>query len=179
MKASRKVATQIADRVMVVGCSGAGKSTLAVELGRRYELPVVHLDAHYWRPGWVRPSDEEWAATVGELVENPRWIHDGNYNATLPVRLPRAELVVFVDLARWRCLWRITRRRLAGAMIHDLPGCRERFDLDFYRYVWRFPRHSRNRLLDNLNRHLPPGVRLVRLRSPRQVRGFLRSLSAN
>ncbi len=40
-------------RVAVVGCGGAGKSTLATALGRLTGLRVVHLDRHYWQPGWV------------------------------------------------------------------------------------------------------------------------------
>ncbi|MFI6132271.1 hypothetical protein [Micromonospora sp. NPDC051141] len=40
-------------RILVVGSSGAGKSTVAGELARRLDLPLIHLDRHYWRPGWV------------------------------------------------------------------------------------------------------------------------------
>jgi adenylate kinase family enzyme len=49
-------------RIAILGCSGAGKSTLARILGHRFGLPVIHLDQHYWRPGWVEPSKEEWRA---------------------------------------------------------------------------------------------------------------------
>ncbi len=51
-------------RVMVVGPSGVGKSTLARGLGKVLNLPVVHLDKLYWRPGWVEPPEEEFYAVA-------------------------------------------------------------------------------------------------------------------
>ncbi len=46
-------------RLAIVGCAGAGKSTLARLLGQILGLPVFHLDALFWRPGWVEtPLDE-------------------------------------------------------------------------------------------------------------------------
>src|SRR5688572_11642762 len=41
------------NKVLVIGPGGAGKSTFANALGERTGLPVIHLDALYWRPGWV------------------------------------------------------------------------------------------------------------------------------
>ena len=45
---------------LVVGPGGAGKSTFARRLGERTGLPVIHLDEHYWRPGWEPTPDDEW-----------------------------------------------------------------------------------------------------------------------
>ncbi len=41
-------------RILLIGSGGAGKSTLASQMGERLGLPVIHLDAVYWQPGWVR-----------------------------------------------------------------------------------------------------------------------------
>ncbi|WP_343388145.1 hypothetical protein [Candidatus Amarobacter glycogenicus] len=43
-------------RVLIIGSGGAGKSTLARHLGEISGLPVIHLDAEHWRPGWIEPS---------------------------------------------------------------------------------------------------------------------------
>lgn len=158
---------------MVIGCAGSGKSTISKQLAERYALPVVHLDHHFWRPGWNRLSDAEWEAEIERLAGADRWIHDGNYNTTMPRRLPRADLVVFMDTARWRCLWRVLKRRLARSQ--DIPGCTETFDPQFLRYVWRFPKHSRGRVLANLAPHTDR-IPVVHLRTPREVRDFLSSL---
>ena len=154
---------------MVVGCCGAGKSTVTAALGRAWGLPVVHLDRLFWKPGWVRTPNAEWDAVVDRLTAADTWIHDGNYNRTLPRRLPRADLVVFVDTPRRHCLYRALKRRLAGNRIHDIPGCPEQIDWQFLRYIWRFPRDHRVQLLSRLTGH--PNV--VRLRTRRQVRDFL------
>lgn len=71
-------------RVLVIGCGGAGKSTLARQLGEATGLPVIHLDAHYWRPGWVETPKETWRAAVDELIAADAWIMDGNYSGTHP-----------------------------------------------------------------------------------------------
>lgn len=154
---------------MVVGCCGAGKSTVTTTLAHTWDLPVVHLDRLYWKPGWIRSPNEEWERRVRELVAADSWIHDGNYTTTLPLRLPRADLVVFVDTPRRVCLYRALRRRITGNKIHDIPGCPETIDWEFVRYVWRFPKDHRVKLMDKLATH--PEV--VRLRTRRQVREFL------
>jgi adenylate kinase family enzyme len=38
------------------------------------------------------------------------WILDGNYSATIDVRLARADTVILLDLNRVRCLWRVAKR---------------------------------------------------------------------
>ncbi|MEO9901595.1 isopentenyl transferase family protein [Nisaea sp.] len=47
------------NRVLILGCPGAGKSTAARSLAKITGLPVIHLDRHYWEPGWVRPGPDE------------------------------------------------------------------------------------------------------------------------
>jgi adenylate kinase family enzyme len=36
-------------RVAVIGSGGSGKTTLSRQLGALLGLPVVDIDAHYWR----------------------------------------------------------------------------------------------------------------------------------
>ena len=48
------------ERIAIIGPGGAGKSTLARRLGERLGLPVIHLDAEHWRPGWVETPADEW-----------------------------------------------------------------------------------------------------------------------
>ena len=131
----------MAERILVIGSPGSGKSTLARQLGERTGLPVHHLDQLYWRPGWVEPDAETWHAQVRALAARPRWIIDGTYAGTLPVRLAAADTVVLLDLSPLRCFWRVIRRILGhlGKVRPDMAeGCPERFDLGFLGYVLLF-----------------------------------------
>ena len=163
-------------RVAVIGCGGAGKSTLARTLGRRLDLPVVHLDEHHWRPGWRRIEPAAWRQTQMRLVAADEWILDGNYLATLELRLRAADTVVFLDLPRRRCAWRATRRVLAGrGRANTAAGCAERLDrrhLAFLRYIWGFAAGPRSRVLRLLAAHRD-STTIVRLTPPAEVRRFL------
>jgi adenylate kinase family enzyme len=168
------------DRVLVVGCAGSGKSTFARRLGTALELPVVHLDFHYWRPGWQVPDRAAWRQQVVTLAASPRWVMDGNYSSTYDVRMARADTLVWLDHPRAVCMRRVLWRtaRGYGRERPDLPaGCPEHFDLTFLRYIWDFPRKHRPRIaagIDRFSGHLG----MIRLASDRAVEDFLAPLEA-
>ena len=88
-------------------------------------MPVIHLDLHYWKPSWARPSDDEWRERQRTLLAGEAWIIDGNYNETLPLRLERADTVVFLDTPWWLCASRAFVRglRKPGGEMPD--GCQD------------------------------------------------------
>ena len=141
-------------RIAIVGSGGAGKSMLARQIGAIAGLPVVHLDHHYWSPGWVPMPDGEWARHQLELLAGDRWVVDGNYAATLELRAERADTIVFLDLPRRVCLARAVRRFRSPILQAD--GCPQKVDLQFLRWIWEFPTRSRPRLLAILEHLLRP-----------------------
>ena len=160
-------------RVAVVGCSGAGKSTLARRLGELLGLPVTHLDRLFWRPGWVAAPDEEFRAAQEDVGAAADWVIDGNYRRSMDLRLPRADLVVFLDLPRWRCFTRVVLRIVRElGQDRQAAGCPERLDLDFLRWVWRWHRDHRPPMLEAI-RSYGAGARQVLLSTPREVEWFL------
>ncbi|WP_199561999.1 hypothetical protein [Micromonospora deserti] len=90
---------------------GRRQETLAREVAHRLDLPLIHLDRHFWQPGWVPTDEARWRATVAGLAARPAWVMDGNYGGSLDLRLPRADLLVFCDLPLAR------RPARAGPMI--------------------------------------------------------------
>ena len=78
-------------KILVLGNGGAGKSTFAADMGRRFSLPVVHLDKLWWLPGWVNRSTEEFDSLLFSELAKPAWVMDGNYHRTLRARLAAAE----------------------------------------------------------------------------------------
>ncbi len=171
------------ERVLIVGSGGAGKSTFARLMGGITGLPVVHLDAHHWRSGWVEPSRDEWLATMRRLISGERWIIDGNYSGVeFQVRLERADTIVLMDLPRRVCLWRALKRPLSRTPRLDMPeGCPERFyDLEylkFLRWIWRYSDNSLPRILDAIATH-GDGITLHRLTSQREADEFLAGLQS-
>ncbi|HET9852274.1 MAG TPA: hypothetical protein VFP56_07190 [Candidatus Limnocylindrales bacterium] len=168
------------NRVAVIGSGGAGKSVFSIELGRRTGLPVVHLDRHFWSPGWVAMEDEPWAARVRELAAADRWIIDGNYGGTMPIRFERADTVVFLDLPRVICLlsviWRSFRHRRTPRP--DMAeGNPEKLDPAFLQWIWSYPRTRRPEILRQLGA-LPSTTQVVRLTSRRAMRSFLDNVPA-
>lgn len=163
-------------RVAVVGPGGAGKSTFASALGARTGLPVVHLDRHFWKPGWVETEGAEWRQVQFELFGGDRWIADGNYGGSFDVRFARADTVVVIARPRLACLAGALRRsgRNRGRAV-QADGCPERLQVDFYRWIWNYERDSRPRLDAALERH--PHLDVVELRTRAGMRDFVEQAS--
>jgi adenylate kinase family enzyme len=158
------------ERVAVIGSGGAGKSMLARQISAIAGLPIIHLDHHYWSPGWVPTPDDEWVVLQRKLLSGDRWVVDGNYGGTLELRAERADTIVFLDLPRRVCLARALRR--VRSPILQAPGCPQKIDLEFLRWIWDFPSKTRPRLLAGLDTYAA-STRLVQLRSGQEVREFL------
>ena len=166
------------DRILVLGSGGAGKSTLAKQLGEVLNIRVDHLDRHYWKPGWVKPSNDEWVATVADLIGREKWIIDGNFGGTLDQRVARCDTLIFLDMPRLLCLWRIVKRRLMylkAARPDMAEGCEEKLDLEFVSWVWNYSKTTRPRVLSAM-RDNSERKQIIRLRSRSDVESFLQSL---
>ena len=99
-------------RIAIIGSCGAGKSTLTRTLGKQLNLPVIHLDAYYWQPGWQESSCDRWLQIQQDLIKGDRWIIDGNYSNTINLRLSAADTVIWLNFNRYLCLWRVFKRYL-------------------------------------------------------------------
>lgn len=141
------------NRIMVIGSAGSGKSTLAQKLGEMFNLPVIHLDKYFWRPNWVPTPNNDWDKIVEEITMEEQWIIDGNYSRTMDIRMKRADLIIYLDMPRRLCMYRIFKRR---AMYHKRSrpdmneDCPEKLDLDFIKWVWNYRKRSRIQTLERL-----------------------------
>jgi adenylate kinase family enzyme len=167
------------DRVAIIGCGGSGKSHLARALGALLGITPVHLDGLYYDRNWNPLDQEQFAARQRDLVTAPRWIIDGNYASTLPIRLQAADIVVFLDLPAWACLSGIIQRRLwHGGGQHDAIGVYDRITWNFLRYLAGY----RNRMAPRL-RQLIAGhagdAQVVVLRNRRAVRRYLAGIAVS
>ncbi|MBE9043018.1 DNA topology modulation protein [Pleurocapsales cyanobacterium LEGE 10410] len=162
-------------RVAVIGTCGAGKSTLARSLGQNLDLPVIHLDAYYWQPGWQETDPDTWQEIHRELIKGDRWIIDGNYGNTMDIRLAAADTIIWLDFNRYLCLWRVFQRYLQhpGKVRPDMAaGCPERLNWEFMHYVWNFPKLHRPKIVDKLTEY-QEDKQIIVLQNPRQVLDLL------
>ncbi|WP_060513389.1 AAA family ATPase [Pseudomonas sp. NBRC 111124] len=166
-------------RIVILGNGGSGKSTLARLLGDRLNVPVIHLDKLFWEPGWAEPDAEQFRERVREAVAGDAWVCEGNYaRRTFDLRLPRAELVIWLDTPRLTCFRRVLLRLLSNQPRPDrAQGCEERLDVEFLKFVWTFDRGYRQGI-EAVRLKVGPQVPVLHLRGKQQVRAFLEGLPA-
>ena len=165
------------ERIMIIGCGGAGNSTLARQLGEKLNLPVVHLDKIFWRPGWEHISREEFDKLHREALIGEKWILDGNFDRTMEERIKYCDTVIYLDFSRFACLMGVLKRILTtyGTVRPDMgEGCPERIDLDFLKWVWSFNKKKRVKYYRLLNE--TEGIEKIVLKNRRAVNRFLQSL---
>jgi predicted protein tyrosine phosphatase len=111
-------------RISVLGSPGSGKSTVSRWLARSLRLPLVRLDDLYWQGDWRRPAHEEFEVRLGAALAEESWVMDGNYAASLSLRLRSTGAVVLLDPPPWLCLTRVVRRGVRRTLgwSDDLPA---------------------------------------------------------
>jgi adenylate kinase family enzyme len=166
------------DRIAIIGCGGSGKSHLARSLGTILGITPVHLDGLYYDADWEPLGTEAFADLQRGLAGAPRWIIDGNYASTLPVRLHAADTVIFLDLPAWACLQGILQRRLRhGAGQHQAIGVYDRITWNFIRYIIGYRRTMAPRVRALIAEHASH-AQVVILRSRRAARRYLTAVPA-
>jgi len=166
------------DRIAIIGCGGSGKSSLARALGDTLRITPVHLDGLYYDQDWKPLDKEQFAALQRDLVTAPRWIIDGNYASSLPIRLQAADTVIFLDLPAWACLGGIIQRRLRhGGGQHDAIGVYDRITWNFIRYIAGYRKQMAPRVRQLIAGHAGD-AQVVELRSRRAARRYLTAVAA-
>jgi adenylate kinase family enzyme len=169
-----RLGSQAVDRIAIVGCGGSGKTRLAHQLATLLDLPVIHLDAIHYDPDWQPLEQEVFASRQRELVAAPRWLIEGNYAGTLPIRLEAADTVIFLELPALTCLLGIAQRRWRYRGGQHKDGVYDRITWDFVKYVWGYRKTMRPRMRHLLAEH--GSATLITLTSRRAAARFLRTV---
>lgn len=142
------------NRILIIGSCGAGKSTIAKRINEKINLPLINLDKFYWKPNWVRSSKEESKNKVKELVKGDKWIMEGNYQSTFDIRFPASDTIIFLDINRFVCLWRILKRWFSKNRVDKIHGCDEKMDFQLIKWVlWDYPKRGRKKIIEAVEKY--------------------------
>jgi adenylate kinase family enzyme len=144
------------DRVAIIGYAGSGKSTLARKIGAKIDAEVLHIDKIQWLPNWQEQTSEKKLEIMSDFLDkNSRWVIDGNYHKLFAERrMAEADLIIFLNLNRFTCLWRAFKRKreYKGRSRESMTeGCEERINGEFFWWlVYKGRTKKRQKKLKNL-----------------------------
>ena len=163
-------------RIVVAGNLGAGKTRLSLEIARRLNLDYVELDALFFGEGGKeRPT---FLTTLSAFVEGDAWVTEWDFWRAPQFLADRATVFVWLDLGHAlvvaRAFNRSRRTRKLGVVyeppLHTMLTNRDHI-------VWESLRlHRPSRRLAVKFVRDRPGIRVVHLRSRREVRAFASAL---
>lgn len=127
-----------ARRIVILGNAGTGKTAFARGLNERTGLPMICLDEVRAR----LDSPPDWPAFRSMLAEahaGDEWISDGNFaQISFDIRLPRAELIIWLEGSKASCAWRACKRILQRGEAHRLQELPK-----VLAFIWNFDRVNR------------------------------------
>ena len=168
--------SNIGNKIVVLGVSASGKSTFARKLGEKTGLPVIHIDALMWKPGWNYIGDEETVRLIAEASEKDAWIIEGYIEKKARVELfNKTDNILYLDysgkLSAWRYIMRYIKHRKHPRL--ELPGSPEKFSFKFLKLVYTKGEVYK---LEKLFKEHNWNDKIIRFKSPKDARSFLQSL---
>lgn len=165
-------------RIVIIGPPGAGKTEFADQLGQLLGIESVnHLDRYFWKPGWVRTTEEERHSIILKLLEKDEWIIEGNFLDTIDDQFLQADIVIWLKLSVFISLYRVVARYFSYIR-NERPeiadGCKDKITLRFLLSIFLYQivdtRTLRRKFSDK--KSLPR----LELYTPRQVNAYLNAV---
>ena len=138
-------------KIIVIGCPGSGKSTFARALHNKTGIPLYHLDMMYWNADKTTVEKSVFFERLSAVLKKDEWIIDGNYRATMEMRMASCDTVIFLDYSVDVCLDGIQKRR--GTSRSDMPWVENEEDGAFIEFIKSFHEQERPRILERMEAH--------------------------
>jgi adenylate kinase family enzyme len=167
---------KLGNKIVVLGVSASGKSTFARKLGKKIGLPVTHMDALMWKPGWEYIGEEETVTLIKEVSEKDQWIIEGYIEKKVRVELfTKVNTILYLDYPGWLSAWRYVNRTLKHRKNPrpELPGSPETFKFSFLKIVFTKGEVYK---LEKLFKEHNWDSKIIRFKSPKESKVFLSKL---
>ena len=140
-------------KIIVIGCPGSGKSTFSRTLHEKIGIPLFHLDMMYWNADRTTVDKSVFRERLSNTIQKDEWIIDGNYGATIELRLQACDTVVFLDYPLDVCLNGIKERR--GKPRTDMPWIENEGeeDAEFIEFIKNYNVESRPKVMKLLDKY--------------------------
>lgn len=150
---------------MIFGRPGSGKSTFAFKVHKLSSLPLYHLDKYFFESNWVERDYNEFLEIQQSLVNQDKWIIDGNSTKSFEMRYSKADLALYFNYPRYICYWRIFRRLFSkNKQIDDrAENCPETARLSLLKYMWSFEERVSKQVADLKNKY--PNCEFIEIRN--------------
>ena len=140
------------NRISIIGGAGTGKTTLSNLLSEKYNIPVTHIDGIHHLKNWQVRDKAERDKIILDIVEKEKWIIDGTYKDTIKQRLEKSDLIIWLDYSTFAQVKGILKRffKNPGKEKPEIPGCNERLNWEFFKYVLKYNRNKRYHVVNAL-----------------------------
>lgn len=173
-------------RVNVIGTSGSGKTVFSRRLSDILNYRHIEMDKVFWGPNWYWPSDEEFFGNLKKALSGDKWVLDGNYTRTIPVKWEKIDAVIWLDFSFPRTLYqalkRAIRRSITREELWEGTGNRESFKKSFFSkdsiILWTITTHGKVRkkyesyMKDPKFSH----IKFIRLKNHNEADNFLKGI---
>ena len=104
---------------------------------------------------------------------------DGNYNKTLRERLDNADLIIWLNYSSFAHLKGVLKRIIKNYNKEksELPGCKERFNFTFLKYVLTYNRKKRPQVLQILDN--VPSEKMLIFKKQKDLNNWLKKYTNN
>lgn len=150
------------NKVIIIGCPGSGKSTFARKLAEKTGLPLHYLDMMYWNADKSTVSREIFDQKLCEVLEQDKWIIDGNYGSTIEMRMSACDTVFFLDFNVEVCLSGIKERQ--GKPRPDMPWIETEDDEEFLEFIKNYTTQSRPKVIELLEKYNDKNIIIFKTR---------------
>jgi adenylate kinase family enzyme len=163
-------------RIAIIGLPGSGKSSFATKLGKILDIPVHHLDKEMFKGGVKRDRDE-FLSMKRVLVQEDSWIIEGCSLSTLEMRFARADTVIYMDLPRLLCLWRVCKRVFTFDEYLAETGCLQGVNWTLIKYIWNFDKDKRPAIEELRKRY--PDVKFIVFHDVHDAERYIKLMCLN